>query len=247
MLTLKKGQLESFDEMEWQRFRGELATHLETYFPWCACVWPDGKADALADFGCARARHWGFETERQITMFVTPMPVLGARYDENPLLLWASDKLNDPMIREPVHRCDQLNDRAMLHLRKTNGKKGEKALRGLRRVHAALSERAVPQDAPRALMNAFPDRARASDQTRPVLDKAVERARGFGMTTDMDGFLFVGMTLFFGPYFYADPQLPEINAAVTDKALPPEEKTEVLRSVALRLLNALGEHVGEGR
>jgi len=246
MLSLSKDQMQHFDGFEWERFRNELAEHLETFFPWGKAFWPDGNAQALADFGIKRARHYGFETERQITLFVNLMPVLGSRYDENPLTPWAARKLADPTIREPVHKIDQMTDMAMLHLRKTNGREGRRGLKGLKQVQAVVGTGPAPADPVRALMATFPDRARASKATPDVLSQAVAHARSFGMDTALGSYICAALTLMYGPFFYADPQLPEVHSILYDTALDSEAKTKALQAVMIKMMDALAVHVGEG-
>jgi hypothetical protein len=245
MLSISNAQMDAFDAMEFRAFETGLAEHLETHFPWGKAFWPDGSAMALATFAHTRARHYGFVTERSIYMFATFMPVLGSRYDENPLLPWASDKLADPIIREPIHRINQLNDRILLHLRKTNGRDGRAAVRGFRQVHHVLGTGDAPTDPVGALCAAFPQRAAASTMTGQVLGDAVAQSDAFGLEQPLGGYICAALALMYGPYYYAEPQLPLIHATLYDKGLAPAAKTQALRQAALTMITALGESVGE--
>jgi hypothetical protein len=236
MLTFNDAQMTDFDAIAWREFRTRLAVHLAETVPWGAAIWEPHGPEEFIGFAAERALHYGFETERQITVYVTLAALLGSRFDEDPCLPWARGTLFHPAHANATARCDALLDAALLHLRRVDGPEGEALLDGLGTVLPALEGKA--QDAPIPLLQkAFPARA-ASAEAQAALAQAMVNADGFALIQPAGGLMAGLLTLFYGPFFYADPQWPALRDTLYDATLPPAEKTAKARAITLGWVKA---------
>ena len=89
MLIMNDRQLDAFAAAGQGAFKQELAEHLREHFGWHARAWGPQTTQAVVEHGFARAQAHGFETRRDVCLYVTLLPLLGGWFDEDPMLAFA--------------------------------------------------------------------------------------------------------------------------------------------------------------
>ena len=116
MLTITAQQMKLFDRQAMLRFEREVDAHLRAHFPQRCAAMGDAARLALVRHCLARARQYGFHSERDLVLYTDVAMVLGQQFDQDPSLGWAREILTDRFIVAPALRADLLHERAMTHL-----------------------------------------------------------------------------------------------------------------------------------
>ncbi|WP_395339617.1 hypothetical protein PN836_014955 [Ningiella sp. W23] len=111
-IQLTQTQIEAFDQIAQQRVLNDMCAHIKTFFPsHYADLAPDNHLRFCKDV-VKKAASFGYETERNIFMFLNIMIMLGEDFDTKPEFQWARDILTDP-IPEPEYNIEALADAAL--------------------------------------------------------------------------------------------------------------------------------------
>src|SRR5690349_21147579 len=100
MLRIRPQQMQTFEQAAMTGFERRMVDHLRTYFPGHYRIWRPATAQAVVQYGCKKARHYGLDTERNICLYLTLMATLGGNFDADPQLPWANAILTDTTIPE---------------------------------------------------------------------------------------------------------------------------------------------------
>ncbi len=122
MIIIRKEQTESFEADARDRFFVLMQDHLSRYFPThCVALGPAGVHRAI-QAGIERARQYEIVSECDVCKFIDLQFAFGQYFDSDGTCPWATDVLNDPDIRNPKARIDDLMDKAQAHLSSVQGK-----------------------------------------------------------------------------------------------------------------------------
>jgi hypothetical protein len=99
-------------------FEQWMESHLREYFPEeCAEFTGTGLREFIRE-AMAKARRYGFSHDADISRFVDISMVLGADFDTDPKLPWASSILNSPEFTDSRVRLEMLFEAACAQLRR---------------------------------------------------------------------------------------------------------------------------------
>jgi hypothetical protein len=113
MLTIRKEQIRIFEQLAQKNFQNGLIPHVREHFPAHAEYLGDLGVLRVIEQGCANAKSYGFETERDLCLYTDLSIMLGVGFDTDPQLPWAAAILLDGSLKSPWDRMDKLWDRAM--------------------------------------------------------------------------------------------------------------------------------------
>ena len=111
VFQLRDEHMRAFQAVAEDNFEQRAVLHLRTYLPEPAAASSDDELRGRVRSGEARARHYGFRSERQIMCFVDTMFLLGPRFDASPQHAWARQILNNDKAT-PDQRAGTLLDQA---------------------------------------------------------------------------------------------------------------------------------------
>lgn len=121
-------------------FEAEALEHIRQAYPAAVQGVEEARLKQLISNGAERAEKHGFKARGPVRMFLDFLVILGHEFDQDPVLFWVSDILND---REGL---DEMTQAARLHLHVTTyldlvyGPKGEHVAKGLEHIARAPTE-----------------------------------------------------------------------------------------------------------
>jgi hypothetical protein len=83
MLTIRDGAWDKLAEAAHADFVARMRVHLRKFFPEQCDALGEAKTGQLIEFGIARAREHGFESERDVCKYIDLMCVFGHRFDRD--------------------------------------------------------------------------------------------------------------------------------------------------------------------
>lgn len=121
MLTIRKEQIEVFENIAIQKFYRKLIPHVYEHFPSHAKYLGENAVLAVIENGCKQALSYGFKSERDLCLYSDLTIMVGVGFDTDPQLPWATEILSDKSLKDPWDKMDKLWDRAMTYLESVIG------------------------------------------------------------------------------------------------------------------------------
>ncbi len=194
MLTIRDAQLDVLGRQPRARFEADLARHLRRYFPH-ECE--GGDVAGFVRMGIERAAAHGIDTQGDTALYLNLMAMMGAEFDEDPLIPWAARGLDDLSTPSPSARLDAVYDSAIAFLESTCGRKNLYLVRAKLRIRrqefdflnkfrwnalppvlAGFLEKIYPQKAARAGESAMKDLTLHAASTAQEWGVSTGRAAG---------------------------------------------------------------------
>ena len=94
-------------------FEDKMVLHLKRCFPEKFGSIGEPKARELIQLGVERSESYGIRAARDVSKFIDLMIVLGAGFDTDPKLDWASSILTDPDFSDASQRIEELQRAAI--------------------------------------------------------------------------------------------------------------------------------------
>jgi hypothetical protein len=235
VLRIQATQLDVFTGAVLTRFEDDMLAHVARYFPAHHRILGEPQVRTVIRHAGERARAHGFDTERNLCLYLTLTLMLGSHFDVDVLLPWAAVMLDDPAVPIATLRIDHFTNEAMAYLDRLAGPKN----RHLEQVFPALREAlaeilddpghaadagADPRCA-RHLQRIFPHKYEAvgEENVSRLIVAATASARRYGLTTWRDTMIYVVCAFLMGSSFDRDPQFPWADEALTDRHAPDGE------------------------
>ncbi|RLC02549.1 MAG: hypothetical protein DRH34_07185 [Deltaproteobacteria bacterium] len=134
MLTIRKEQMEVFQQVSLRNFENNMIRHLQDFSPNLSkALGEDGVRDVVR-LGIKQAEQYGFTNYGPVQFYIEMMFMLGSYFDTDCQLPWAARILNDPEIENQDERADCLFDKAMDYVEKVGGPNRRYAVKSLTRA-----------------------------------------------------------------------------------------------------------------
>jgi hypothetical protein len=248
MLVIRKVQLDVLSREGRARFESELVTYFTGLYP--RETRQAGGVEQmrkLVERGIARAFQLGFESRKQVTLFVSLLLMLGTDFDSDPQTPWAR-KISDGTIRNPTLRIDAVFHEAVDHLKATAGQDCEFVVRALLRIRS-YDFGTAPQSTGEQFVNDVLELLRefcpqkyahqGEAVNRELIALGREAAARYGITAPRGVLLVVVLMFMMGSGFHHDPLYPWAGKTLNDRRIPDEDgRIDLLYRQAI-------EHVGE--
>lgn len=104
-------QMDTMRKVVEQGFINEMSAHVKQFFPDYCSKFEGGGLQAYCENTIEKAASFGYETERDIFLFLNVMVLLGPNFDSDPSLEWAQEILKNE-IAEPEYNLEELADAA---------------------------------------------------------------------------------------------------------------------------------------
>jgi len=218
MLRIKKQQMDALAERD---FVAITAAHLATFFPRHRVVAGETGLRQVARRALERTQRYGLVTARSATTFAELMCMLGAGFDEDPQLPWASSTLAE-LTTDEAARIDRLHAIAMRHLDEVapDAARFEPAIAA---VHAEPNTPIASVEDARArvadlVITHFPRRCAflGTDGVDGVVERAIDRAEAHGASTARGAAALGGLAVALGSGFLDDPLVRPLGDALRD-------------------------------
>jgi hypothetical protein len=251
MLTIRKGQMEAFEQGTQRAFVDQTLLFVEEFFPkHCALLGQD-KVREVIRFGWDRAKAHGFTTERCVRLYISLMFMLGSDFPSDPQLPWAAEILNDAILADEDLRIDYLHHKATdyiytvaVDLRTLDGggddPRFQDEARQLRDApNAVLVQARIPAFTAWLLdrfTRMLPAKAKYVGEgcLRRLIQRGFESARNYGLTTERGVGIYIALMFVLGSGFATEPLLPWVAVVLNDKTRPdPTQKADRLFEEAM--------------
>ncbi len=248
-MVIRPSQAEELQQVAVDRFYDSMVEHLQRNFPYHCRLWGSTTTLTIVRFAAEKAEGYGFRAEREICLFLTILPLLGAYFDEDPLLPWAGSVLRDPSIRESVVRIERLVGRVEDHLDMCWGKDDANLRRwaaGMRRDWKRIFPAACRME-PHVgmvflLQGSFPEKYSLIPELTisELVSEGTRMAHSYGMNSPVGALICQAMMFLLGWKFDHDPQLPMLSSILQESnSSDPEVTSEVIVTKERRLFDRL--------
>lgn len=241
MLRIRAEQNEVFKQAAVRRFEGEMIVHLRQFAPKHFKILEEGDIRKVVRSALERAPQYGLTSERSIRYYVEVMLMLGSGFDSDPQMPWSAEILNDESVAEQAARIDSLYDKAwdyadhvILDYQDSEGAVDPSRFVDLiRQIRHEAEEVLSPSNVPgfyqrviQHLRQRFPNKCSYVGELclRRLIQRAIEAAEGYGITTERGVVLFIAMMFVLGSGFHQDPQLPWASTILTDPSITDQNE-----------------------
>ncbi len=251
MLMIRREQMQGLAGKASPEFVEFMTAHLRKSFPAPASLWSPEDIHELVQQGATTARTYGFETGRQLCLYIDLSVELGIGFDTDVQLPWAAEILSDPGISTADRRMDRLFDAATRYLDAVAGKDQVFAVRPLQKmIHYPVAqldsrlERGVVQGVLGEFREIWPQKYRrvTPERLSRLIEQGMPQAASYGFTErkTLGGYLIFMYML--GHHFDRDPQYPWAPACLGDPEVQtPTERFDRLHSAAMAALSKATE------
>jgi hypothetical protein len=242
MLIIRREQVDAFSPLIRKKFVDEVLEYIRGYYPEDCEALGDEQMRRAIDFGIDRAAAHGFDIKGDVCSYITLMFSLGSYFDEDPLVPWAAEVLEDNETdRSTV--MERLYAKARNYLRMVAGENGQyyrSALLSLRRKSfdslTATGTGDMDQDIRIALSELYPEQYQASseDTLKGVIVSAKELAGKYELGTREGIMIYVRLMFMLGSHVDRDllhPWAAEILQI--DSGADPVSKAQRLYEAAM--------------
>jgi hypothetical protein len=181
--------------------------------------------------GVNRSQAYGVTLEPAVISYIDHMMMLGSGFDTDPQVPWAQEILTDPALTDNIERLDRLHAETMQYLDAAVGDDSRSVFFAMARgrqnkLDPELPVRVnqAPAEASSWLERIYPEKHAflGEDTVRVLLDRGVERADTYGLSSPRGTALFVGLMFLAGGGFAEEPLLPWASEALYDESVKTE-------------------------
>lgn len=214
-----------------------LTAFLRARFPVHCRYWDDDTLLEIVRFGKERALQYGLTKQADVCAYVGLLPILGGRFDEDPMLPWATSVLHDKSIRDPSERISRLSGRVKDYQETVCGKHNEHlrdCANMIRTSWQHLLVRAGQVDPQTGLVflmeRTFPRKwAKAPLQLLPQFASVgMRRATTYEIRSSTGMILYLSFAFLFGWKFDEDPLLPMFTSVLRQSPATEATKERLL-------------------
>jgi hypothetical protein len=214
MLQIRQEQIDLFRRQPRLTFERELASYLSRHFPFEAA---NADLDRWVRSGLEKAAFNGFLTRSESAQYLALMAILGAGFDEDPLIPWAAKALftHDT---SSLERIGHVFAEAVRFLDATGGPKCAWLIRAKLRVRKqdmrvldkGAHPRALSAQIQEVLIRIYPQKAAVlgTRALKQLGDSALERAEQRGAKCPRPALIDAVHRFFFGSAYENDPCYP---------------------------------------
>ncbi len=230
MLVIRQPQLEVLADARREGFVVRLIEHFTRFYPREVRLAGDGMRD-FVHLGIRRAMAHGCSAQREASLFINLMIMLGADFEHDPQVPWAAQQLRD-RTTPPFRRLQGVHRSAVRYLEQTAGNENEHIARAMVRIRG-FSLRDAPDigsdgfvgQLAGVLRRLYPQKVGVQGEPamRQLVQLAIETARRHGVVGGQGVTLFAGLMLMLGSGFATDPMYGWSARVLADKNLVGEE------------------------
>jgi hypothetical protein len=245
MLIIRKEQMDAFASTREEKFIDEMVNHVREYFPNHFRVITELQIRRFIRFAIEKARKLGFESERNVCMYLNCMLILGSNFDCDPQYPWAHGILTGNG-KGPDAVMDALSDKTLDVFYSFAGEDLSHLKRALLRAHSqfdslipgAIAEDLM-QDIHTRLKNLYPQKylAIGEEAVSRLVESSIKSARSYEIYSEGNQLQYSFLSFLIGCGFDTDPQFPWAHKILTgNEAAPENEKMDLLCRQAKLLL-----------
>jgi hypothetical protein len=232
MLIIRKEQMAVFEQAALKDFEAKMIEYLKEFSPRHCEVLGEPAVRTVIQLGVERAMRYGFTNRGPVRFYIELMFMFGSYFDTDPLMLWAAEILNDPVIVHQMIRAERLYEKVADYVQKVAGPDNRFVKEALRRARQErfeeLSVRTenFENEIIARLAENYPQKCRYSGEPalRKLIPLGLELANRHSISKNAGKVLLIGLMFAQGHGFATDPQLPWVSATLNNPAIPDANK-----------------------
>jgi len=249
MLTIRKDQIEKFQDQSFESFMNEMVVYFKKFAPRHAEVIGEEGIRTVIHLGLERTNRYEFTQLGPVRFYIELMFMFGSFFDTDFLLPWAGSSLKTDLQKNEIERADFIYDKMIYYVDNVSGPDNEYSLKALRKISQSVvkdyditpenfDERAI-----NALRDIHPQKCKYLGEE--LLSRLLIRGKqiaNFHKITSVEGImLMIALIFAIGHGFEEDPLFPWISDTLHDESIiDPNKKAERLeRKVRIYLDKAL--------
>ena len=248
MLVIRESQLSTLGSVQVREFETQLVRHFARFYPRECRLAGNDQVQQLVAMGLSRARQHGYVVQREASLYVNLMIILGQDFDRDPQIPWAAQQIDDTSIPGPFRRIRKVHQSAVRFLEQTVGDDNQHIARALLRVRSFRLSDSPDRSADgfdgqlaTLLARLYPQKfaVQREPAMRGLITHAIESARTYGIVGGQGITLFAGLMFMLGSGFTSDPMYPWAGRVLGDERLRDEaSRVEALHGEAIAYLVA---------
>lgn len=243
MLIIRKEQMEVFEKASSGHFEPRAVQHLKQAFPKSCAMAGDKAVRQLANSSSQRAKKYHLTSQSAVRLFTDLMFLLGAHFDTDPQLPWASEVLNSKDPTDESAKARRLHAEATTYLDRVFGAGNKFYAEARQRLLDTSIE--VPPGAGRltdatlaSLGSIWPQKFEelGEEGARLLSQNGTAQANTYGITGERGCLVFVILMFLFGSGFANDPLTPWAGNVLNDRQLSGDKRVRKLFTEAINHL-----------
>lgn len=239
MLTIRKEQIEIFQQCTLRNFENNMIRHLHEFSPAQSEILGQDGLRKVVRLGVKQAESYGFTHSGPVQFYLELMFMFGSYFDTDCQYSWALDILTDDEIDDQTERADILYEKFIDYLDKVAGSDWGNARTSLGRISKqSFKDLEENKDDLEADILArfhldFPQKCRyLGDRVLlQIIQLAAESAEKFSVSSNSGVKFFAQFMFMLGRGFSVDPLYPWCEGTLNDEAITdPRERIKQLHS-----------------
>ncbi len=245
MLVIRDAQVKVFEAHI--GFENRMLQHCHRFFPLPCKTLGDFQVRKIIQYGINKAGICDFKNKREQCIYISLMFLLGSDFDRDFQIPWAGRQLKDKTIKEPFKRIEHLYNYTLTYFNTIAGAGSELLIEALLRIRSYdlksmsnWNHSDIKTNMSKLLEHLYPEKSRyqGPEIMGQVIDRGIDTAGQFGLTSDRNTVIFIVTMFLLGSYFYDDLQFPWANNSLYDDATPDQDKkADRLYKLAIAMLN----------
>jgi len=244
MLKINRTQMDAF-EVAIQEFEDGMVEHLREFSPWHSHVIGEPGMRQFIRKGISQADSYGFTERGPVRFYIELSLMFGISFDTDPQLPW-TENLKERTTLDQTVRINHLYDAVMDYINAVAGPDYKYVVDALRRAESIRfnelpgSSWSFADDVSAWLRSIYPQKCDGMGEPRMrlLIQRGIELANIYSVSTDSGTALFVGLAFAFGHGFPHDPRFPSIASVLRDgSVLDVSERVRLLYSETINYLS----------
>ena len=250
-MIIRTEQMETFQTAAVRNYEEDVVAHLKEFAPARCEICGDTAVRRFVGLGIERAKTYGMTTRGPVRLYIDLMLTLGADFDSDPQLPWATGVLNDPSLDDQFSRAKSLYEAYQQYRSTVAGPDNKNLVAALRRfrhwkpeekVNGAYEEAIIAR-----LQTTYPQKAQYLGGVR--LEQVVRMARASAESFAIGSYpgvaLLSGLMFGFGHGVISDPLYPWVASTLNDSSITDaNERVTSLHEKTISYLDRLLETLG---
>jgi hypothetical protein len=232
MHIIRKEQMAVFQQAAFKDFEDQMVEHLKRFTPRHCEVMGEPAVRTVIRMGIERAMHYGFTNRGPVRFYIELMFMFGSYFDTDPLMTWAAEILDDPLISDQMVRAERLYEKLADYVEKVAGPDNKSVNEALCRARQQrFEDLSVPvenfeNEIIARLAANYPEKCQYVGESalRQLIPLGMDLATRHSVSTNAGKVFLIGLMFAQGHGVAIDPQLPWVSATLNNPAISDPNK-----------------------
>lgn len=248
MLVIRRSQLNALGNVPLREYETQLVHHFARFYPRECRLAGSLQVQKLVSMGIQRALGHGYVAQREASLYINLMIILGCDFDLDPQIPWAARQIDDKGIHGRFRRIQKVHQSAVRYLDRAVGENNNHIVRAMIRLRdyqlteaPRSSGSQLSGELAKLLAWFYPEKynCQGAEAMKQLIAHAGRSAETFGMTSSRGLTVYTSLAFMLGSGFASDPMYHWAGQVLLDERLPSESaRVDELHREAIAYLNA---------